>query len=186
MFEKLIADFTTWLEATAWSVGLHESFYLFNWIESTHVLFLMLSLGMLAIIDMRMLGWWLTDVPASKVADALKIPMFIGFGVMVITGVLLFTAIPVRYSHSLWFRIKLILLFAAAINAWLFHRAMAQSVSTWDRDALPPKRIRNGAAISLSLWVLIVICGRFIAYDWFDCGKTDNAFIVWATGCAAR
>ena len=186
MLEKLLSDFANWLAAQENSIALHESFYMFNWVESTHVLFLMLSLGMLAVVDLRMLGLWLTDVPASKVADRLAKPMFFGFAIMVITGVTLFYAIPVRYTHSIWFRIKLILLVAAAINAFLFHRHMNRSVSTWDTDKVPPKRTRMAGAISLSLWIGIVTCGRFIAYDWFDCGKTTNAFMVWATGCSVQ
>ena len=182
--EKSLSEFAHWLAETNWSISLHESFYLFNWMESTHVLFLMASLGMLAFIDLRMLGWVMADVPASKVSSRLTIPMAFGFTVMVITGVILFTGIPLKYTHSVWFRLKLILLFAAAINAFLFHRAMNKSVGTWDTDKVPPKRIRRGAAISLSLWIGIVICGRFIAYDWFDCGKTHNSFMVWASGCA--
>jgi hypothetical protein len=25
--------------------------------------------------------------------------------------------------------------------------------------------------------------GRFIAYDWFDCGGENPAFVDWAAGC---
>jgi len=182
--EKTLYEFAQWLAATEWSIGLHESFYMFNWMESTHVLFLMVSLGMLVMLDLRMLGWAFGTVPASKFASRLTWPMAIAFLVMVITGVLLFTAIPIRYTHSVWFRFKLLLLFAAAINAYLFHRAMNKSVATWDTDKVPPKRIRVGAGVSLTLWVLIVFCGRFIAYDFFNCGTFDNPFMLWVSGCA--
>ena len=184
--EKMLYDFAQWLAATNWSIGLHESFYMFNWMESTHVLFLMFSLGMLAMIDLRMLGWAFGNVPASKMADRLTWPMFFGFGVMVITGVILFTGIPIRYTHSVWFRFKLVLLFVALINAILFHRELTKSVSTWDTDKVPPRRIRTGAGLSLTLWVLIVFCGRFIAYDWFNCGTFDNKFMLWVSGCAVE
>jgi hypothetical protein len=29
------------------------------------------------------------------------------------------------------------------------------------------------------------MCGRFIAYDWYDCGKDNSPFIDWAAGCVA-
>jgi hypothetical protein len=183
VFEKWISDFTNWLAATDWSVSLHESFYMMPWLESTHVLTLMVSLGMLAVIDLRMLGWWMSDVPASKVAARVGTPMFIGFGVMTITGLILFTAIPVRYEHSIWFRLKVILLMAAFINAVLFHRHMNRSVSSWDTAKKPPARTRAAAAVSLSLWILIVISGRFIAYVWYDCDEKLSPFMTWATGC---
>ncbi|HEX6216271.1 MAG TPA: DUF6644 family protein [Vicinamibacterales bacterium] len=174
-----------WVAATPFSVGLHESYYMYAWIESLHVVTLMLSLGMLIVIDLRMLGLWLTSVPASKLAERLDKPMLIGFSIMVVTGVLLYLGIPIRTTQSLWFRIKVILLVVAFINAWLFRRHMQGAAGTWDVAAVPPRRTRVAAALSLSLWAGVVMCGRFIAYDWFDCGKDNSAFIDWAAGCVA-
>jgi len=186
VLNSLLLDFATWMSEQSWSIGLHESLYMFNWLESAHVMTLILSLGMLAIIDLRMLGWCFTSISAAKIAERLDKPMMIGFGLMVITGVILFTSIPIRYTQSVWFRMKLILLVAAAINAFLFRRHMLASASTWATDLLPPKRTRIGAGLSLALWTGIVLCGRLIAYDWYDCGKPENSdFINWAAGCVA-
>jgi hypothetical protein len=184
--ERLV-QFAQWLESQSWSQDLHGSFYMYNWIESIHVMTLAVCLGMLCVIDLRMLGLGLMRVPASTLAARLNKPMLLGFALMFVTGVLLYSAIPVRTTQSLWFRIKLVLLVAAAINAWLFHRHMNASVSTWDTAATPPRRTRIAAGLSLSLWAGVVITGRFIAYDWFDCGqKTNSAFVNWASGCLVQ
>jgi hypothetical protein len=45
-----LLQFATWLAEQPISIDLHESFYLYNWIETTHVLTLMVSLGMLAAV----------------------------------------------------------------------------------------------------------------------------------------
>ena len=187
MLNRLLLDFAQWMGEQSWSIGLHESLYMFNWLESAHVMTLVLSLGMLVLIDLRMLGWCLTSVSAAKIAERLDKPMMIGFGLMVITGAILFTAIPVRYTQSVWFRMKMILLVAAAINAFLFRRHMLASAATWALDSLPPKRTRIGAGVSLALWTGVVLCGRLIAYDWYDCGQPENTdFINWAAGCVAQ
>jgi hypothetical protein len=180
---SLLLKFAEWVGAQSFSVDLHESYYMYAWIESIHVITLMLSLGMLIVIDLRMLGLWLTDVPASRIAERLDKPMLIGFTIMVITGVLLYVGIPIRTTQSLWFRIKMILLVIAFINAWLFRRHMQGSVGSWDTAAQPPRRTRIAAALSLTLWAGVIACGRFIAYDWFDCGQDNSAFIDWAAGC---
>ena len=180
---ELLLQFAEWLYATGGSRGIHESFYLYNWIETTHVLTLAVFLGMLFFIDMRMLGYAMTNVPASRIADRLNIPMLIGFAVMIITGLLLYYAVPDRTTQSIWFRIKMVLLIGAGINAWLFHKRMKESVSTWDTDRKPPSRIRRGAAISLVLWAGVVITGRLIAYDWYDCYREMPALLNWAAGC---
>jgi hypothetical protein len=182
---ELLLKFAEAIGATWFSVALHESFYMYGWIESLHVITLMVSLGMLIVIDLRMLGLWLKDVPASKIAERLDRPMLIGFSIMVVTGVLLYVGIPIRTTQSLWFRIKVILLVAAFINAWLFRKHMQASVGTWDAAPLPPRRTRIAAALSLTLWASVVTCGRFIAYDWYDCGQDNPAFVDWAAGCIA-
>ena len=178
--------FAEWLGEQSFSIGLHESFYLYNWIETTHVMTLMLSLGMLAVVDLRMLGLAFANVPAWKIAERLDKPMLIGFSVMFITGILLFSAIPVRTTQSLWFRIKVILLIAAAINAWLFRNYMIAARHSWDDELIAPKRARIAAALSLALWAGVVVTGRFIAYDWFDCGNDNPAWIDSAAGCVAE
>jgi len=180
---EFIYNIAVWLDDTAYSALIHESYYMYNWIESTHVLTLMVSLGMLFLIDLRMLGYAFPDVPASKIADKLNIPMLIGFTVMFITGILLFYAVPVRSSQSVWFRIKMLLLIACAVNAYLFHKKMSGSVASWDNDVKAPSRIRVGAWLSLGFWSIVVICGRFIAYDWLDCARNQPALIEFIAGC---
>ena len=109
--------------------------------------------------------------------------MVVGFTVMFATGFLLFYAIPVRTSQSLWFRIKVVLLIAAALNAWLFHRRMLAAPQGWDAAPRAPLRLQVGAALSLLFWVLVVICGRFIAYDWFDCQRDPSPIVAFLAGC---
>lgn len=183
MLNQLVYDIAVWLDNTQWSTMMHESYYMYNWVESTHVLTLMLSLGMLFLIDLRMLGYAFPDVPASKIANKLNVPMMVGFTVMFITGILLVYAVPVRSVQSVWFRIKMVLLVACAVNAYLFHKRMNESVSSWDNDARAPSRIRMGAALSLGFWSLVVICGRFIAYDWYDCQYDQSDLVNFVAGC---
>lgn len=156
---------------------------MYAWVESTHVLTLTVFLGMLFVIDLRMLGLAFTAVPASSIARRLDTPMMIGFAIMVITGFVLFFAIPVRTTQNIWFRIKVVLLLAAGLNALLFRRKMQESASSWDTDAKPPLRVRLGAGLSLLLWAGVVATGRTIAYDWYDCHKELPAFMYWAAGC---
>ena len=183
MLNELLLNLARWLDSQSWSTAIHESIYLYAWIETTHVITLMVFLGMLFVIDLRMLGAIFPKVPASIIAQRLDKPMMIGFAIMLITGFLLYYAIPVRTTQSLWFRIKVVLLIVAGINAFLFRAKMQASSSSWDLDPIPPKRIRVGAMLSLVLWAGVVITGRTIAYDWFDCHKQLPYAMYWAAGC---
>ena len=184
MLNELLLKFALWLDTFQSSTDLHESLYMYAWVESTHVLTLMLFLGMLLVIDLRLLGVAFTGVATSKIVERLDKPMMLGFIIMVISGVLLFYAIPVRSTQSIWFRIKVVLLIAAGVNALLIRNMTRSSAMTWDNDPVPPKRIRVGAGLSLGLWVLVIGAGRSMAYDWWDCSKQDLPyFMYWASGC---
>jgi len=156
---------------------------MYAWVETTHVLTLMVFLGMLFVIDLRMLGVAFPRIPASVLAERLDKPMLIGMAVMFITGFVLYFAIPVRTTQSIWFRIKVVLLIVACVNALLFRRQMLASDTSWDLAAKPPRRIRVGAGLSIAFWSGVVITGRTIAYDWYDCHKELPYFMYWAAGC---
>ena len=183
MLNELLLSLARWLDEQTWSTALHESLYMYAWIETTHVLTLAVFLGMLFVIDLRILGLMLTTVPASTIAERLDRPMMLGFAVMVITGLLLYYAIPVRTTQSIWFRIKVVLMIAAGINALLFRNRMRALSGSWDGTSPAPRRLRVGAGLSLALWAGVVVTGRSIAYDWFDCNKPLPYFMYWAAGC---
>lgn len=107
-----------------------------------------------------------------------------GFAIMVVTGLLLFYSAPLRYYHNLFFRVKVLLLVVAGINVWLFHGRIHRAVAGWDLDAVPPRAARIAGAISLLVWAAIVVSGRLIAYNWFDCEiQPQPPFVNWASGC---
>jgi hypothetical protein len=102
---------------------------------------------------------------------------------MLVTGFLLFFAIPVRTTQSVWFRIKLVLLLAALVNAVLFHRRLRAAGDSWQDGLRAPVGLRRGAGLSIAFWVGIVICGRLIAYDWYDCIKNPHPLLAGFAGC---
>jgi hypothetical protein len=155
-------------------------------VESAHVLTLCVFLGMAVMLDFRLLGLTLRSVPMTEIKRRLGPLMAAGFVVMVITGVLLFYAIPVRSYQSIFFRIKVVALVAAGLNAWIFHTTIDRRVAEWDREPVPPPAARRAGATSLILWAIIVVSGRMIAYNWFDCDKQPQPAIVnTLAGCVA-
>ncbi len=173
-----------WLENTEGSIALRESLFMYPLVESTHVVTLTLFLGLTFMMDLRLLGITLGDVPASAVVRRLRPWMLLGFGIMMVTGVLLFYAIPVRTYHSVWFRGKMVMLVLAGLNVWLFHTRIWRRVAEWDLFHLPPRAARLAGAFSIALWAGIVISGRLIAYNWFDCDlQPQPAIVNFLAGC---
>ena len=174
------------LAESPWSVGLHESEIAYSLIESFHVWSLCLFFGMTILFDLRLLGWIMRGVPVSEVIRRLQPWTIAGFVLMVISGTLLVLAIPVRSYQNIFFRGKMLLLLLAGLNVLIFHSRVFPSVAKWDVDAIPPRAARVAGALSLVLWIGIVVSGRMIAYNWFDCDRQPQpAIINFLTSCAA-
>ena len=183
----MILSFLEWLASTAWSIKLLESLYAWPLLESAHVLSLGLFVGTAVFNDLRLLGWTMNSVPVSEVTGRLLPWTRIGFVVMVSTGLLIFYSDPVRYYHKIFFRLKVFLLIAAGLNAFVFHRGIHRRVAEWDLDPVLPREARVAGAVSLVAWALIVVAGRMIAYNWFDCDMQPQSDLInWAAGCVLQ
>jgi hypothetical protein len=148
------------------------------------VVSLLLFVGSVVFVDLRLLGWVFRDVPVSQVTARLLPWTVAGFAIAAVSGALLFYAIPVRTYQSLFFRIKVVMLLVAGVNAWGFQRSTQRSAPTWDRDPRPPLRARLTGAVSLVSWATVIVMGRMIAYNWFDCDRQPQpAFVNWLAGC---
>ena len=61
------------------------------------------------------------------------------------------------------FALRMRLRVAAGTNAGVFHAAVFRGASAWDVDVPPPWQARAAAALSLAIWVSVIVCGRVLA-----------------------
>jgi hypothetical protein len=179
-----LLPFCEWLANTPGSIALHESLFMYPLVESVHVLTLCLFVGLTLLMDLRLTGLAFRQIPVGDIVKRLQPWMFLGFAVMSVSGVLLFYAIPVRSYQNIFFRVKTVFLVLAGLNALAFHRGIFKSVQEWGQALEPPKRARRAGAASLLLWAGIIVTGRMIAYNWFDCDKPQPRWVQIATGCS--
>src|SRR5258707_1408569 len=159
-----------WMADTEWSIGLHESRYAYSIIESVHVWTLCLFVGFAVLLDLRLLGVTLKRVPVSQITTRLLPWTKAAFVVMVISGVLLFYAIPLRTYHNVFFRATAVFLLLAGLNAWLFHAGPTyRRLAEWDTTPLTPRQARLAGPFSLPPLAAIGFSGRMIAFNWFGC-----------------
>lgn len=154
-------------------------------VESVHVLTLCVFVGMSVLFDLRLLGLVFRRVPMSELTSRLMPWMTGGFLVMLVSGALLFYAIPIRSYHNIFFRIKVIALLLAGTNAAVYQFGVHKRIARWENDSVAPTPARVAGAASLVLWAVIVVCGRMIAYDWFACDRPQRPFVRWAAGCVS-
>jgi len=153
-----------WLQNTGWGTGIRESTWVFPIIETTHVLGLALSVGTVAILDLRLLGLGLKRESVSQVMGQILPWSLSGFAIMFATGILLFWSQAVKAYDSVFFRIKILLLFFTLINALVFQFTVYRSMAEWDRAPVTPLRARLAGAVSIALWIGIIAAGRTMAY----------------------
>lgn len=191
----MIREALVWLEAElgkgagdtaqSWSQALEGSLNFWNLLEGTHLITLMLFAGTIFVVDLRLLGVTFRKTPVSALSDRVLPMTVVGFVLMVVTGLALFLAKPVIYYHSIWFRAKLVFLAIAMLNIVIFHTRVQRNQHKWDTLALPPRAARISAALSLISWIAVITMGRFIPYNWFDCGKPIPHIVNVLENCKA-
>jgi len=158
----------------SFSAALLEALNAWGIVEGSHLLFAMLFFGCILVFDARLLGITFRDVKISEVSEKLLPFTVISMTILLASGVFVFFSKPQDYYHNIWFRIKMVLLLVAVINVYIFHKIVQKNQAEWDSAASPPTKAKMSAVISLTCWVLVIGCGRLIAYSWFECGKPHS------------
>jgi len=139
-----------------------------NWFfptfDTIHTLGIVLVAGTIMLVDLRLLGLALPSEPVAAVVERIVPWTLRGFALMFVTGALLFSSEAVKLYDSPAFRIKLVLLALAGLNALIFHRTIYRNVADWDPAAGVPARARLTGLLSLAFWIAIITAGRAIAY----------------------
>jgi hypothetical protein len=159
-----LLTFCQWLQDTNFSTAIRESTWLFPIIETTHVLALSLSVGTIALVDLRLVGVALRNRPVSEVSRQILPWALAGFTIMFVTGIFLFLSLPMKCYASNFFRVKMVLLVLAGANALFYQVKFFPHMSEWDDLPVPPRAVRVIGALSLLLWIFVIAAGRNMAY----------------------
>ncbi len=152
------------VEAFPLSTAIRESGWMFPTIETLHVVFLALVLSAIAVVDLRLAGITLKERGVDELMRRTLPGAWVSFVGAVVTGVMMFVSSATHYSENTAFWIKMILLALAGVNMAVFHLGAYRRMHLWDPEALPPLAARSAALISLTLWVGVVISGRWIGF----------------------
>lgn len=143
---------------------IRESTWTFPIIETTHVIALSISVGLILVTDLRLIGAILRKRPFSEVWAQLKPWFTAGFIIMFLSGIFLFWSQALKAYESFFFRTKIVLLILAGINALVFEYSSRPSLAEWDTAAVPPPQARLAGWLSIILWAGIIAAGRTMAY----------------------
>jgi hypothetical protein len=124
-------------------------------LEVVHIIGIALLLGNLVALELRVWGA-VRELPLAALARLSLALAVGGFSLAAASGLLLFAAAPDELLANPSFLIKMGLLMTAGLNAAWFHARGGL--------ALADTTARVQTALSLGLWVAVIVCGRWIAY----------------------
>lgn len=124
-------------------------------LEVVHIVGIALLLGNLVLLELRVWGA-APSLPVRALARLALGLSLVGFALIAASGLTMFAANPGELLANRTFVIKMALVALAGVNAAMFHaRGGLVRLDGWAKAQ---------TALSLGLWLAVIICGRFIAY----------------------
>ncbi len=156
VFLRSIEDstFSTWLRES-------ESPFVFYLVLLCHTFGLALLVGANGLVDLRLIGF-LREIPVAPLKRLFRI-MWLGFGINVVTGVLLIISYPTKALTNPVFYAKLT---AIACAVWVLTKLTAVFSDPSASDAELVARGATLAKWSLGLWIAAITGGRLLAYTY--------------------
>lgn len=138
---------------TGWILGHPWAYPL---LEVLHIFGIALLVGNLVLLELRIAGL-AAALPLAPLARLALPVALLGFALIAASGLLMFAGQAGELLANRAFVLKMLLVMAAGLNAAVFHaRGGLQRL-----DGLA----RTQTVLSLGLWIAVIICGRWIAYQ---------------------
>ena len=154
-------EFFQWCEASGIGEAIRASKWMFPVIESFHLLALAVIGGAVLLVNLRLCGLGIKSQPASQLWLDARPWMQGSLVVMIISGAMLFTseATKLYYHEAFW--VKMVSL----VLAILFTYTVVRKVASSDDSDVRPLWTKAVGVMSIALWSLVGIGGRWIGFS---------------------
>ena len=159
-----ILEIFQWVQWTPFATALRESGLAYPLVMTGHLTGMGLFGGMIAITDLRLLGWAMKSSSITDVVEQLRPWKRVGFVLVVGCGLSLLAAKAELYYHNPFYWTKMTLLALVGVHAMVFHRSVYGNTKALDSAPVTPLVAKVAACLSLLLWLGLVTAGRSIAY----------------------
>ena len=151
-----------WLEQTTFSDWVLTSFVGFPLMLSLHAVGMAISMGLILILNLRMLGLF-RFISYVFLKRALLLA-WTGLGINFLSGAVLFVPRGVEYVGDTAFLTKMALIVFGLFNTVWLHRQLVRESGLWVSDLAIPVSVRFSAVTSMVIWFGVIASGRLIAY----------------------
>lgn len=136
---------------------LNESELVFPILECLHILGFTVTVGTIALVDFRLLGFGLPRQNAAELAKSLAPWTLFGLVSLLLTGPVMFSSDPDFYYLNRAFQVKMVLLALAMVFHFTIRRKLL-------RGEIPQNLSKAVACVSLGLWTGMIFAAIFIAF----------------------
>ena len=144
--------FLEWCQQSALSELVRKKAWTIPAIEILHIAGVILVFGSMLVINLRLFGLIFLSEPSGAMAADLSKRMRLGLILLVITGPLLFFAMPVRLFETADFSVKLVLVAIAVVYHFAIHRKRMLAAEVTGG-------VKFSAGISMALWMAAILSG---------------------------
>ena len=157
-----MSEILFWIETSALGHFMRDSVWMFPLAEIFHFIGLSLLIGSLLVVDLRLLGV-IKNMSYAAVYRFLPISL-LGFGINMTTGILFLFTDPFRYYPNIAFRMKMLFILLAGLNALWFKFSVYPLTMKNPEANDCGKLAKVVAGLSLLFWFGVIVLGRMIPY----------------------
>ena len=154
----MLLPFFQGIESLPIGMAARESAWFVAAINVAHLLSLVMFVGALLVVDLRLLGTGMRNVPVAQLARDARPWMVSGFFGLMCTGLLQVLTTPIKQYYSPDFWLKMETLVVALIFTFVIRWRLTQR----DESRFNPLLGKLVAVVSILLWTSIAVFGRFI------------------------
>jgi len=153
--------FGHWLQNRQFALAIAGSDWAYPFVQATHFTGLSIWVGTNVIVDLSLLGAGRKSSKSLQLSDALFIWNWIGFGIAVVGGFLLFSVSAETYLANIAFLTKLGLLIPLGLA---LHIVVQQKAPVWQNALETPPLAKIAGLAELLLWLCVATAAVLIPY----------------------
>jgi hypothetical protein len=151
-----------WLESTALAEWVRTSLVGYPLVLTVHSIGMAIMVGLMTVVNLRLVGQF-ERIPLTALDNMIRIAWY-GLAVNVITGASIFTSQAVAYTSSTVFITKMVMVVGGSVAAAYLQPILRREAAGWAGGGTVPQGVKTLAALSIGMWSVAIIMGRFTAY----------------------
>lgn len=159
--DSSLLHFGHWLQNRPFALAIAESDWAYPFVQATHFTGLSLWVGTNVVVDLSLMGVGKKSASPLQLSDALFIWNWIGFGIAVVGGFLLFSVSAETYLSNIAFLTKLGMLIPLGLA---LHIVIQRKAPMWEKSSQTSSVAKLAGFTELLLWLCVVTAAVLIPY----------------------